>query len=88
MGRCCRCGKKTGFLNSYCKDEVLYKYGDTLEVIDGFYKGQTGKLEGLYDCGWKSTWDYKIKLDDGTVIDRLDEREVRKINDGNPMRQS
>ena len=78
MGKCSRCGKDTGFLGgSYCNDEIQWKYGDILEVVSGFYRGQKGKLINEYDCGWKSTADYKIRLKDGRVIDGLDEKEVR-----------
>lgn len=81
MGKCSRCGKNTGFLGgSYCQDEEDYQFGDILEVVGGFYKGQKGKLLAEYDCGWKSTADYEIQLENGKIIDGLDEKEVRKIS--------
>ena len=80
MGKCARCGKNTGFFGgSYCKNEEAYVYGDVLEVVDGFYRGQKGKLLTSYDCGWKSTADYKIELSDGKIIDGLDEKQVRLV---------
>ena len=80
MGTCARCGKNTGFLGgSYCKDEEDWNYGDTLEVVSGFYEKQVGELIAEYDCGWKSTADYKIRTRDGNIIDELDEKQVRRI---------
>jgi hypothetical protein len=79
MGRCARCGEKTGFLKSYCDKEELWPYGTLLEVVDGFYKGQKGKLVAYYDCGWKTTFDYKIETENLKIIDGLDERELKKI---------
>ena len=81
--KCVRCGKALSFfrslLVSYCSDEEIYEYGTRLRVKEGFYLGQIGSLVEYYDCGWKNTYDYKIKLEDGTIIDGLDERQVEKV---------
>jgi hypothetical protein len=82
MGRCVRCGIDTGLGGgSYCKNEVAYKFGDTLKIKSGFYRGQTGRLIHTYDCGWKTTLDYEIELEDSTKIAYLDERDVELIKD-------
>jgi hypothetical protein len=67
MSRCSVCKIDLGFFGKYrCKDHTDLHYGDEVIIVDGFYKGQYGKIIGANEIG-DSTY-YDIQLKDGNII--------------------
>ena len=69
MGKCIECGKDTGWFGEKRCEEHLLRYGQNIEIKNGFYQGQKGIImEEGEDCATGSPPHadnvkcYKIKL--------------------------
>lgn len=71
MAKCKICGKSTGWFGfAVCDDHGRVKYRDRVLVIDGFFKGQKGVVEG---SGFKNEYPhleyFMVRLDNGRYFD-------------------
>ena len=68
MGKCKKCRKRTFMWRNLCKKCSSYHYLEEVEVIDGFYKGQKGRImEGFYGIR-ESGYYLRLNSDDKVLV--------------------
>ena len=87
MRGCSVCNKDTGWFGGYrCEEHNSLFYGDEVIIVEGFHKGQKGRVINENKIGTGTYYD--ILLSDGHIIDSVNWGNIENVKLRNEWRFS